>query len=111
MTRLNETNSAATFSTTSTTRMTLRGAAPDLEHAREAEHRADDVGAGVADHEPLAEVVAEETRERAHHRRDRDADRAGPREDRDRDPRDEPDLDDPARARGRAGCRGSRPAR
>ena len=34
-----------------------------------------------------------------------------PRDERDRDPRDEPDLDGAARARGRAGWRGSRPAR
>ena len=49
-----------------------RLAAP--EHDTEAEDRADDVGAGVAEHEPLTEVVRQQPEGRAHHRRDRDPD-------------------------------------
>ena len=99
ITRLNETSSAATFSASSTSITAKPDALARAEHDREPEHRADHVGAGVAEHEPLVEIVAEQPERRAHHRRDGDADGRGADRDRDRHVGDEPELD---RAPGRA---------
>ena len=45
---------------------------------REAEHRAEHVGADVAEHEPLAEIVGSDRDERADDRCDRDSERVAP---------------------------------
>src|SRR5438477_6438709 len=55
-----------------------------LEHDREAEHRADHVRAGVTQHQSLAQVVAQQSGERAHDRRDRDTDAVRARDQRER---------------------------
>ena len=77
ITRLNDTSSAATLSASSTSITPRRMLVARAEHDREAEHRADHVGAGVAEHEALVQVVAEQPERGAHHRRDRDADGRG----------------------------------
>ena len=61
------------------------------------EHGAEQVGAGVAEHEPLAEVGGEQAGRGADHRRERQADRAGARGERDRDVGEQADLDRAAR--------------
>ena len=70
-----------------------------LEHDRQPQHRAQQVGAGVAEHEPLAEVGGQQAGGGADHRRQRQA-RPGtvPGDQRDRHVGDQPDLD---RATGR----------
>ena len=83
-----------------------------LEHDRQAEHRAEQVGAGVAEHQPLAAgrrgsrpAAAPTTGASASPTGD------GAGRQRDRHVGEQPDLDRAARAPGRAGCRGWRPAR
>ena len=93
MTRLNETSSLASVNATSTTSTTVRVSGRALEHDSESEHRADHVRAGVAEHQALVQVVAEQSRERADDRRDRDADAVGARDERERHPGQQPDLD------------------
>src|SRR5215207_5762747 len=50
---------------------------PEAEHDAEAEHAADDVGAGVAEHESFPEVVGQEGEGGAHDGSDRDPDGVG----------------------------------
>ena len=60
ITRLNDTNSDARFSTISTTSTMLRVVRSALEHDDEPEHAAEHVRAGVAEHQPLAEVLGQQ---------------------------------------------------
>ena len=64
-----------------------------LEHDREAEDGAEQVGTGVAEHEPLAEVGRQQAGRRADHGREGQADGADARRERDRDVGQQAHLD------------------
>ena len=66
---------------------------PGLEHRGQAECATERVGAGVAQHHPFAEIVGQQRDERAHDRGERDTDRVTRGHDRQRDPRDDADLE------------------
>ena len=93
MTVENDTSSAPTLSDQQHQHHHEADALTGAEHDGEAEDRADHVGAGVAEHQALAQVVGQEPERRAHHRRDRDADGRGADRERDRHVGDETELD------------------
>ena len=97
MTLVNDTRSEARLSTTSATSTTVRTGRLVSSTTAEPEHRAEQVGAGVAQHQPLAEVGREQPGGRAHHRGQRQAHRRRAGRQRDRDVGEQADLDRAAR--------------
>ena len=77
MTRLNDTNSLASVSAASTTSTTVRVVGAHSSTTARPSTAPITFDARVAEHQPLAQVVAEQSGERADDRRDRDADRVG----------------------------------
>ena len=80
------------------------------EHEREAEDRAEDVGAGVTEHQPFPQIVAEQCERGSGDDRQRDADVPGAAHERDRDVADQARTSSSCLVRGRAGWPGSPPS-